>query len=141
MVKSTSSDDFTYGKTDYIIKSDASYKECVSRASAGWTLKSYDTGLSVVEGRCEVYDTETTVQTECRSILFALEDAGNRGAECVRVKTDLQQIITQIHNSEENEDIMQVKNALDNFECWSIEYTERQKLSRPHNLAISVFDE
>lgn len=140
MVKSTSSDNFTYNKTDYIIKSDASYKQGPSKASVGWTLKSYDTGRLVVEGRCEVYKTENTVQTECRSILLALEDAKSRDAKCVVVKTDLQQIITQIYNSDENKNIIQVKNALEDFKCWSIEYTDRQKLSRPHNLAISVFD-
>lgn len=141
MVKSVSTDNFTYEKIDYIIESDASYKECVSKASAGWALKSYDTGRSVIEGRCEIHNTNTTVETECKSILFALRDAKDMEGECVRVKTDLQQIITQIHNSEENQNVMKVKNALDNFESWSIEYTKRQELSRVHNLAISAFDE
>lgn len=141
MVKSAFSEGFKYEMTDYIVESDAGHKECISRGSAGWVIKSYnDDSKVVLEGRSKITDSSTTVASECKAIIYALEDVLDMGGKCVRVRTDLMQIVSQISEGEEKDDIKDVRNMLDKFEAWSIEYVSRDELTRPHNLAVSVLE-
>jgi ribonuclease HI len=113
----------------------------MSRGSAGWVIKSYNNDSKVVlEGRSEITDLSTTVASECKAIIYALEDVLSMGGRCVRVRTDLMQIVSQISEDEEKDDIEDVRNMLDKFEAWSIEYVSRDELTRPHDLAVSALE-
>lgn len=134
-MESLSSEKFNYEDVEFIIECDASYDG--ETASAGWNIHSNSSQKTIMEGST-ILNFNSTTKCEIEAIIIALDElrkTTNRGINSIIVRTDYSGVIEKLQEEEVNNQIETLQDSLSNFESWSVECVDRDKLSRAHDLA------
>lgn len=121
------STDFSYESIHYTVKCDASYHQ--SKAGISWVIENHKSGVEIAEG-VSLIRAENTGMAEISSVKMALNELKQLSDQPnVIIRTDYEGIIDALETDE---------SLLHELSCvgqWAVEVVERDKISRPHDLA------
>lgn len=135
-MKFTSSSNFDYSDIDFVLSCDGSYDSISNVGSIGWTISTRPAESLICSHRSKV-QSKSSLETERKSIKSSLKEA-KRMSSCsnVIVRCDVDIVVEEINKKSQTD----IEDLLDSFNMWGVRSVNRDKIERPHMLAISVLN-
>lgn len=139
MNKAVFSDQFDYQDIEYVLVCDGNYYESRGRGGIGWVLIDQEMGKSIFEG-CKVVNSNSTTESEYKSIFYGLKDTLKKDKDNVLIKTDLNGIVSDIEQDRDTDMKNDLESLLCEFDSWCIKIVDRESTKRAHYLADYVMN-
>lgn len=136
-MKAVFSDKFDYNKVEYVLICDGNYYEGIDEGGTGWVLIEQESRETVLEGY-EKVNSNSTTESEYKSIKYGLKAVLKRNGNNILIKTDFGGIVSDIHNNRDKKMKSCIESLLSNLETWSIKTVNRSETERAHYLADHI---
>jgi ribonuclease HI len=134
MDKVAFSSQFDYQDVKYVLICDGNYYEGKGRGGIGWILIDQIEREPILEG-CKVINSNSTTESEYKSVEYGLKDTLKRDDKSVLVKTDFKGIVSDINHNRDKNLKSNIDLLLSNFNSWCIKIVNRTDTERAHYLA------
>lgn len=139
MDKAVFSDQFDYQDVKYILICDGNYYESEGRGGIGWVLIDQMNREPILEG-CKVINSNSTTESEYKSVEYGLKDTLKQDKKSVLIKTDFKGIVSDINENRDKDIKTNINLLLSKFDCWCIKIVNRDDTERAHYLADYVIN-